>query len=182
MYRLPSDPEERQRRIKAIPRDNIPDRPNTVVCVKHFPPGFPVLKIKGESRPRDPPSVFEHILKSLIPTPPPQMRPTKKAASSSRSDLLHDELSTFLKNDSIPSFETLCAELPHRKFEFQLASFKFDSELVVQSKQFCENSGISKFSLKVKQDFTYNAYHMRVKCQISALTKNRREINIFEFL
>ena len=173
VYGLPSDPEQRQRWIKAIPRDNIPDSPNTVACVKHFPPGFPVLKKKGKSRPKDPPSVFENIPKSLIPTPPPPKRPTKKAASSSRSEALYDDLSLFLKNDSIPSFETLSAELPHRKFEFELASFKFDSELVIQSKQFCENSDIPKFSLKVKQDFTYGAYHMGVKCQISVLTKNR---------
>ena len=66
-----------------------------------------------------------------------------------------------------------CAELPYRKFEFELASFKFDSELVIQSKQFCENSDIPKFSLKVKQDFTYSAYHMGVKSQISVVTKNR---------
>ena len=46
MYQLPSDPEEQQRWIKAIPRGNIPDSPNTVFCVKHFPPGFLVLKIK----------------------------------------------------------------------------------------------------------------------------------------
>ena len=59
-------------------------------------------------------------------------------------------MSTFLKNDSIPSFETLCAELPHRKFEFELTLLKFDNKLVVESKQFCGNSGISKFSLKVK--------------------------------
>ena len=67
----------------------------------------------------------------------------------------------------------VCAESPHRKFEFELASSKFESELIVQSKQFCRNSGIPKFSLKVKQDFTYNAYHMGVKCQISVLTKTR---------
>ena len=65
------DPEERQRWIKVIARDNIPDGSNTVVCVKHFPPGFPVLKKKGKSRLRDPSSVFENIPKSLIPTPPP---------------------------------------------------------------------------------------------------------------
>ena len=126
-----------------------------------------------EDKRKVPPSVFENIPKSLIPSPPPPKRPTKKAANSSRSELLHDESSTFLNNDTIPSFETLCAELPHRKFEFELASFKFDSELVVQSKQFCENSGIPKLSLKVKQDFTYNAYHIGVKCQINVLTKNR---------
>ena len=66
-----------------------------------------------------------------------------------------DELSKFLKNDTIASFETICAELPHRKFEFELASFKFDSESAVQSKQFCENSGILKFSFKVKQDLNH---------------------------
>ena len=49
-----------------------------------------------------------------------------------------------------------------------------DSELVVQSKTFCENFGISKFSLKVKQDFIYNAYRMGEKCQISVLTKKHK--------
>ena len=82
-------------------------------------------------------------------------------------------MSTFLTNDSVPTFGTSCAELSHLKFEFELASFNFDSELVVHSKQFCENSGIPKFPLKLKEDFTYNAYHMGVKCKISVLTKNR---------
>ena len=68
VYRLPSDSEERQRWIKAIPRDSIPDNPNNVVCLKHFPPDFPVLKKRGKSRPIDPPSVFGNIPKSLIPT------------------------------------------------------------------------------------------------------------------
>ena len=122
------------------------------------------MKKKGKSRSRDPPSVFENIPKSLIATPPPPKGPTKKVASSLRSEASYDEWSIFLKNDGTPSFETLCAELPYRKFQFELASFKFDSELVIQSKQFCENSGIPKFSLKVKQDFTYSAYHMGVEC------------------
>ena len=71
--------------------------------------------------------MFENIPKSLIPTPPPPKRPTKKGASSSSSEALHNELSKFLKNDGIPSFETLCGELPHLKFESDLALFKFDS-------------------------------------------------------
>ena len=102
--------------------------------------------------------------KSLILTPPPPKRPTKKIVSSSRSEVLHDDLSTFLENDSVPSFETLNAELPHRKFEFELASFKFAIELFVQSKPFCKISGTPKFSLKVKKVVTYNTYHMGVKC------------------
>ena len=31
--------------------------------------------------------------------------------------------------------------------------------------------GIQRVLLKVKQDFTYSGYHMRVKCQISFLAK-----------
>ena len=54
-----------------------------------------------------------------------------------------------------------------------MALFKFDSELVVQSKQFCEIIGIPKLSLKVKQDFTYNVYPMGIKRQVSVLTKKR---------
>ena len=87
-------------------------------------------------------------------------------------------MSIFFKNDSVPSCETLCAELTHCKFEFELVSFKFDSELTVQSKQFSENSNISKFSLKVKQHFTYNAYHMAVTCEFSILTKIRVTIYV----
>ena len=78
VYRLPSDPEERQRWIRAIPRDNIPDKPDTVVCAKHFPVGFEVVKKKGKFRPKNPPSIFENIPMSLIPTPLPPKRLTTK--------------------------------------------------------------------------------------------------------
>ena len=74
-YRLPKHPEERQRWIKAIPRDNIPDREDTVVCANHFPVNFEVVKVKGKERPNNPPSIFDNIKKSLIPTPPPAKQP-----------------------------------------------------------------------------------------------------------
>ena len=32
VFRLPKDPTERERWIKIIPRDDIPDNPNTVIC------------------------------------------------------------------------------------------------------------------------------------------------------
>ena len=121
-YRLPSNPEERKRWIKAIPRDNIPDSPHTVVCAKHFPSGFPDIKVRGNSRPRDPPSVFENIPKSLIPTPAPSKRPTTKATSSARSQK-DDELSTFLLHDTISSFDTFCTNLLQHKFELEVTSF-----------------------------------------------------------
>ena len=53
-YRLPKDPEEHQRWIKAIPRDNIPDKHDTVVYAKHFPSNFKVVKVRGRERPQYP--------------------------------------------------------------------------------------------------------------------------------
>ena len=173
VYRLPSNSEERQRWIKAIPRDNVPDSPHTVVCAKHFPPDFPVIKIKGKSRPRDPPSIFENIPKSLIPTPAPPKRPTIKATSSSRS-AKEDELSTFLMHDTISSFETFCSNLSQHKFELEVTPILFGDYVIIQSKELCaDNSCIPKYVLKIKQDFNYDAFHMGINCPISTLVRNR---------
>ena len=46
VFRLPSDPVERERWVRTIPRDNIPDSPDTVVCEKHFPPGFATVTVQ----------------------------------------------------------------------------------------------------------------------------------------
>ena len=37
VYRLPSNEEERSRWINSIPRSNFPNKPDTVVCERHFP-------------------------------------------------------------------------------------------------------------------------------------------------
>ena len=71
--------EERERWKKAIPRDNIPDSLETVVCEKHFPPGYATVKAGGRERPKDPPSIFPGIPSSMIPTPPPVPRAAKRA-------------------------------------------------------------------------------------------------------
>ena len=46
-YRSLIDPEERQRRNKAIPRDNISEKHDTAVGAKHFSSNFQVVKIQG---------------------------------------------------------------------------------------------------------------------------------------
>ncbi|GFN93906.1 THAP domain-containing protein 11 [Plakobranchus ocellatus] len=67
VFRLPRDKEERQGWKKAIPRDNILDHPNTVVCIKHFPEEFETISVTGSLRPKHPPSIFCNLPKSLIP-------------------------------------------------------------------------------------------------------------------
>ncbi|GFO10252.1 hypothetical protein PoB_003675700 [Plakobranchus ocellatus] len=89
VFRLPRDKEERQRWKKAIPRDNIPDHPNTVVCIKHFPEGFETVSVKGSLRSKHLPSTFCNLPKSLIPTPAPLARTTKCRAGSFGPDCRH---------------------------------------------------------------------------------------------
>lgn len=183
VYRLPADPEERKRWMEAIPRDSIPDNRNTVVCSKHFPPGFAVLKKKGKARPKEPPSVFEKV--SETPSKNHQKKKSTVASTnnnsrSQRQSALHDAASTLLTlhtNDYITSFQILCAELSC-KFNFNVVSFMFSDELIVQSKEYFKNTGIPKYSLKVKQDFTYTAYHMGIQCELDMLKNNKLELSL----
>ena len=61
VYRLQKKSEERERWLRSIPRENIPDNNNTVVCEKHWPPNFETVVVYGKTRPKDPPSVFHRV-------------------------------------------------------------------------------------------------------------------------
>ena len=69
-FRLLTDKDEREHRMKANPHDNIPDRENNVVCTKHFSDGFETVSVKGRLRPNNPPTIFfSKLPKSLVPIP-----------------------------------------------------------------------------------------------------------------
>ncbi len=57
----------------------------TVVCSKHWPSDFKKSMYYGKERPASPPSVFDCVKPSLVPTKPPNQRKTKKATSSVRN-------------------------------------------------------------------------------------------------
>ena len=180
VFRLPSkerEPEERQKWLKNIPRDNIPDHKDTVVCKRHFPPNFKTIVVHGRERPRSPPSVFTCVKYSLVPTPAPKRRSTKFASSSSRNSL-PDELDAFRKMDNIHSFDHLKSEILEgkRKFTASIISYCCDDGIVVQSSDFEEGSCIPRFLLKVFADFTYKAFHCGILCTIRSLSRCRMNL------
>ena len=122
VFRLPKDKDERERWMKAIPRDNIPDSPNTVVCIKHFPEGFETVSVKGKLRPKNPPSVFPDLPKSLIPTSVPKARTTCRSRSSVRS-VEPDQLQEYLQQDSV-SFDLLCSHIKAHTFSITEVSYQ----------------------------------------------------------
>ena len=44
--------------LRAIPRDNIPNEPNTFVCEDHWAKGYESIIRYGEIRPKNPPCLF----------------------------------------------------------------------------------------------------------------------------
>ena len=83
-FRLPADEGEQARWLASIPRDNIPDSKNTVVCERYWPSNYAAVTIRGKKRPADPPSIFNCVKRSQWPTAPPPPWQTRKALSVTR--------------------------------------------------------------------------------------------------
>ena len=100
VYRLPKDPEDRRKWLSAIPRSNIPYSKYTVVCSEHWPINFKKINFHGKERPSSPPSIFNCVKSSLVPTAPPKSRITTSSTSGARS-VQADQLETFKAMDSL---------------------------------------------------------------------------------
>ena len=98
VFDFPSEskfPEERRSWIRSIPLSLkilliASYKTPLVICVsvKHWPVGFEKIKgPKGRERPRDPPSIFEGVKKSLIPSASPSRRTTKRSLNDVRTHL-----------------------------------------------------------------------------------------------
>ena len=110
VFRLPRNLGQRKRWLTIIPRDNIPDTKNTVVCEKHWPENYPTKLDYGKERPRDPHSVFTWVKPSQVPTLPPRKRSTVKAFAEVRN-FLPDESNHFLEKDQIKNFKHFSVEV-----------------------------------------------------------------------
>ena len=88
VFRLPLDVEDKQRWVATIPlidKEKIMKLKEPVICIKHWPVGFPTKSVNGKIRPVEPPSVFEGVPISQIPTPPSKPRTTKRSSFEVRT-------------------------------------------------------------------------------------------------
>ena len=176
VFRLPKNKEERQRWLKALPRDNVPDSKDTVVSEKHWPKNYETVLHYGKCRPLLPPTVFDCVPKSLVPTRGSSKRSTIKATSSQRIVEI-DEKSEFLKADTIPvtSFagdvNTFVKLINDRPFKLEVIAYASNGSVIIQSTTL--NVGIPLFSIVLKNDFTFHCYHLGIKLFIPSLTTNK---------
>jgi hypothetical protein len=172
VFRLPRNKDEKARWFSAIPRMSASPTKETVICERHWPADYDTVNFYGHKRPSIPPSVFKSVLPSLIPTRPPLQRTTCKTAAATRN-LKEDQLSEFNSKDIIQSFNILKQKLnSHCSDIFDIVTSIFDDEIMIQSRKLVAGTGMSKFTLKIKNDLKYESYHYGVLCRIETLSHN----------
>ena len=168
VFKLPGNTEDRERWIKNIPRTNMPSGCNTVVCVKHWPDNYPRKVVAGgSSRPINPPTVFNNVPQSQIPTPVSLPRLTKRSISAVRN------VQPCQKKQHVQQVTVDCSEI-HKRVHSEIAprqviSYIHNETIHLQSVDFSAQA-VPKFILKINADLTYEAYHAGVKCYVSTLT------------
>ena len=118
VYRLPSNKEEQNRWINSIPRSNFPNKPDTIVCERHFLENLLKAHVNGKDRPIDPPLIFPNIPSSVIPLKP---RSATKVLSPIRNEKC-DELSQYLKSNLF-TLISLCEDIKNHKFVCPVTTF-----------------------------------------------------------
>ena len=159
-FRFPKDPEENQRWRDVIPRENIPTHPNTVVCIKHWPEDHIKIKVHGMWKPRDPPSVFECVKKSQIPTRSHPSRPTTKARFEARTSK-PDELYKWVEIDHVGNFQAMKDNIQSKEFNVPLfINTNLESEIVLQSTGVLEGTGLPRFLIKILHNHSFEAFQL----------------------
>ena len=170
-FRLPRNIEEKERWRKIIPRDNLPDNKNTVVCERHWPQNYPTILDYGKLRPKDPPSVFECVKPSLVPTIPPAPRNSSKTLCENRNKK-EDELAAFDKQDKLENIDILKDKVKAANFgKVEIVSYMCNNKFIIQSSDFLDGSSVPRFSMCISDDLTYESFHYGIKCIIKTLSK-----------
>ena len=175
IFRLPSEKrcaEERKTWIKSIP-NSIHNSKYTSICEKHWPPGYKTVAMHGKLRPSEPPSIFSHLPKSVIPTAPSKPRLTSRCRFENRTAVA-DQYAQFKKKDNL-TFEVLSKEAATQEFTCPIVSYKIGDTLYLQSCSYFKDA-VPSFLIKVTEDLKYDAYQAGIRCTIQSLSTNR--INI----
>ena len=131
------------------------------------------MAIHRKLRHPEPPSIFSHLPKSVIPTAPSKPKPTSRCRFENRTAFA-DQFAQFNKKDNL-TFEVLSNEAATHEFTCPIVSCKIGDSLYLQSCSYFSDA-VPTFLIKVTEDLKYNAYQTGIRCNIQSLSTNR--INI----
>ena len=160
VFRLPSEPEERQKWIDNILKVNesLKVTEDTVVCSKHWPVGYTETRQRGHNRPLYPPSVFGNV---ILPTEERRNHMFDHSYSFSHDVFDKDKI----------NFKQLKDKLQEDEYGFheKTVIFEDNDKIYCQSKEFYE--GVTKFLIIIFNDLNYEVFNHGVKTAVS--TPNR---------
>ena len=130
------------------------------------------MQCYGKLRPQHSLSVFTCTKPSLLltQTPPAWLKVKTFAKIQNQHP---DEINALNSQDKILDFKSFTNDISQRDFRCALIVSTVFEEIYLQSQELLQNTGIFKFMLKIKQDFSYEAYHSGIKCTIASLSQNR---------
>ena len=172
IFRLPRDKNELDVWKRAVPHGAFKKLPasleNVLLCERHWPEDYDQVSKNGKHRPKNPPTIFDGIAQSSIPTPAPLPRPSKNTLFGVRN-VKKDQLDDFLQQDKLTSFDQITMKMIDLAPE--TISFRSSQTLFIQSTDFF--NGIPKILIKIYNDFSYEAFNLGTKCSIEFLNKMR---------
>ena len=171
VFRFPNKDEEKEAWRKAIPMTNLPTSNTTVVCERHWPPGYETTTAHGKVRPKNPRSVFDGLPASIWPSTPAKPRTTQRSNAAVRTHQ-PDELQKFIDIDRIKSFDELKSGIVNRGknflSRFHLNTFSANDDITIQSLEYVITTCIPKFLLQIHEDFSFTAYGLRTTMAVIA--------------
>ena len=126
--------------------------------------------MNGKLCPSEPPSIFSHLPKSVIPTAPSKPRRISRYRFENRTAVA-DQYAQFKKKDNI-TFEVLSKEAVTRVFTCPIVSYKIGDSLYLQSCSYFSDA-VPSFLIKVTEDLKYDAYQAGIRCNIQSLSTKR---------
>lgn len=167
VYKLPTDEEERKTWVRMIPRANLKITQYTAVCKQHWPSDIKFKASRnGKLRPADPPTIFKNIPDSCLSTPPAKFRKTTERTTSDARNVEHDELVEFKRLDVL-TFESIP---DHFNEDQNITVFTVSDGVRIQSTDL--KSGVPKFVINLKKDFTFECCCYGISCNILTLSHN----------
>ena len=105
---FPKDLEERERWILTMPneKESLRRLKEMYICETHF--NFEWVSVKGGKRPKDPPSIFPGVPKSVLKQVTSASRPTSSSTAEARATKVQ---AADKAADKIQDFDHLCAEI-----------------------------------------------------------------------
>ena len=108
----------------------------------------------------------------MLQTPTSPAWSRVKTSAKIRNQHLN-EINAFNNQDKVLDLKGFISDISQHDFQCALIVSTVSEKIYLQSHELLQDTGIFKCMLKIKQDFSFQAYHSGIKCTFASLSQNR---------